>query len=95
MGNPLSASPEVPLKTQASRKGVKFKVSQQPLLEAEHPQVLPSSSEHRPDPVVQPSSVASVVNGWTSHPTPVAHREVLLEENFGPLPTTYHRDSLF
>jgi hypothetical protein len=95
MGNPLSASPEVPLKTQASRKGGKFKVSQQPLLHGEHPQAPPPSGGHRTDTPVQPGAVPSSGNGKTSHPDVAAHREVLLEENFGPLPTTYHRDSLF
>jgi uncharacterized protein len=95
MGNPLSASPEVPLKTQAPRKGGKFKVSQQPLLETE-----------RPLPTVEPRSDTSgsraVVavesgngNGKTAQHSPAARHGTLVEENFGPLPTTYHRDSLF
>jgi hypothetical protein len=95
MGNPLSASPEVPSKTQAARKGGRFKVSQQPLL-ATGPTLPASSSETGSNGGGFHSfAPAAADNGASAQPGQPQHQGVLLEENFGPLPASYHRDLLF
>jgi hypothetical protein len=93
MGNPLSTTPEVPSKTQASRKGGKFKVSQQPLLEAGHSHVAPAETpqlSHNGAPSSAPPAGRQVAR--QEH---ASNHGSLQEENFGALPTTYHRDTLF
>jgi hypothetical protein len=95
MGNPLSASPEVPLKPQAPRKAGKFKVSQQPLLEADHPQRFVSEENLRESAEKHTETATGFGNGKTAQNGAGLPSGALMEENFGPLPDTYHRDSLF
>jgi hypothetical protein len=94
MGNPLSTTPEVPSKTQASRKGGKFKVSQQPLLEAGHTHTPPAAEPHRAR-VDGSGVVAESAPGQFAFRNYGADHGALQEENFGELPATYHRDTLF
>ena len=66
MGKPIAADRAVPPKTQATRKGVKFKVSQEPLLTA------PSSDAPHADASVvaemPPSSPSPFVTEAPEHP---------------------------
>jgi hypothetical protein len=94
MGNPLSTTPEVPSKTQASRKGGKFKVSQQPLFEAGHAHTVPPGVPALND-AGNSRTVAESSSGQLAYPDHGANHEALIEENFGALPVTYHRDTLF
>jgi hypothetical protein len=94
MGNPLSATPEVPSKTQASRKGGKFKVSQQPLLEAGYVHMAPVADPH-PAHNGGSATVGESVAGQFAPQNHGSGHGTLLEENFGALPATYHRDTLF
>jgi hypothetical protein len=94
MGNPLSTTPEVPSKTQASRKGGKFKVSQQPLLEAGHAHALQVPEPHLAY-VDGAETVAESASGRCVAQNHSAHYGALQQENFGTLPSTYHRDTLF
>ncbi len=98
MGKPIAADRAVPPKTQATRKGVKFKVSQEPLMTP------PPSGGGQPDiPVVaegphgfsSPSSAGTSEHGNTRVGDAVPLRQAGYVENFGALPDTYHQDSLF
>jgi hypothetical protein len=99
MGNPLSTNPEVPSKTQAPRKGGKFKVSQQPLLEAGHARGNPAGTPRFNDAGGQSSQPGETApSGHNGHgPLEISTQShgVLLHESFGTLPDTYHHDSLF
>ena len=98
MGNPLSTTPEVPSKPQASRKGGKFKVSQQPQLETGHLRSSPAGAALHDTGGSARTTGESAPARNVAPPTPQTPSQnngALLPENFGPLPDTYHRDSLF
>ncbi len=86
MGNPSSATPEVPPKTQDSRKSGKFKVSQQPIL-SPHLSNGENGHTHAHNEPAHPKHVSS------SHPP--ASSAAGYEEHFGALPDSYNHNSLF
>ena len=110
MGNPLATDPEVPSKTQATRKGGKFKVSKDPLVPGTAAVAEPSPGGQSPGRAVQgdPGNVvpmkgegpaAEVRTEHASGPKPsqpvVQPVPQVQDEKFGALPETYHHDSLF
>lgn len=98
MGNPIATDPEILPKAQVTRKGGKFKVSQQPVMAGtltetqfgadRQPQQAAVSEHAHPTASEGPARFAA--------PDAVVHsREVVIEENFGALPQTYHHDALY
>ncbi len=95
MGNPLATDPDVLPKTQATRKGGKFKVAQEPLVTA-----TPSVVDHNPAQGVQHKVLVDTDHGKakggvTAPVTRLDPPSVLVEEKFGVLPDTYHQNTLF
>ncbi len=85
MGKPSTATSDVPAKSKSPRTSGKIKVSQEPTLGHR-----PSSLTPMPVVLSHPEPLSSV----PALPHPI-HSGGTQEENFGPLPTTYHQDTLF
>ncbi len=93
MGKPLATDPDVPSKTQASPKSGKFKVSKEPLVEASQLVVVPSVNGQKHS--AHGSATAPLRRPAPIQPPHVQQPPPDFQENFGPLPETYHHDSLF
>jgi hypothetical protein len=101
MGNPLANDPEVLPKTQATRKGVKFKVSKEPLLAPATTAAEAASVREQTEaaPNVQGQVYPHKTEATPAVPVPESHSaggtSLLQTEQFGALPESYNHDSLF
>lgn len=96
MGNPLATDPDVLPKTQATRKGGKFKVSKEPLVEGVLMETAPSAVKYNaPVQVVADKKEAGVPAVQPVHAPSFQAQSPVQVEDFGPLPETYHQDALF
>lgn len=106
MDNPSNAPTTVPPRTQAAPKGGKLKVKKDPILGASSgtpasfgSEPLASSRSQTPK-AFQPSQTSSPDPAHPTEPGTNGHhdtKETALphNENFGPLPESYHHDTLF
>lgn len=96
MNNP-SIAPTVLPRTQAAPRGGKLKVKQDPILSPQSGETEARLDSGLPVPDAVPQShtaSAKITPSDPQHQTTLA-RDAAYEENFGPLPQTYHEDSLF
>lgn len=95
MHNPSNA-PTVPPGTQAASKGGKLKVKQDPVLSAPRGETRPrfDSNGSSPEAAAQ-TAPAPTPEPCFAPPVPQPERPKTIPEHFGPLPQSYHQDSLF
>jgi hypothetical protein len=96
MHNPSNA-PTVPPGTQAASKGGKLKVKKDPVLSAPREETQPrlDSNGSSPEPAAHNVSAPQPLTRFAPPPPETGSSGATLVENFGPLPQSYHQDSLF
>lgn len=95
MHNPSNA-PTVPPGTQAAPKGGKLKVKKDPILSAPRGETQPrfDSNGSSPETADQRPSTSPPETRFAA-PAPETSCGITIAEHFGPLPESYHQDSLF